>query len=85
LKAEGCSSETAFKVLGITKTSYYRWKSGFKIRSLAGLENKSRRPNKARTSLWSSDLEQQVLVCDEITQCGAKLKFILFYKEITAS
>jgi transposase len=62
LKAEGCSSETAFEALGLTKSRYYRWLNEFKIHGIAGLENKSRCPNKSRTPLWSKQLEEQVLV-----------------------
>lgn len=62
LKAEGCSSETALEALGLTKSRYYRWLNEFKIHGIAGLESKSRCPNKSRTPLWSNKLEEQVLV-----------------------
>ncbi len=61
LKAEGCGQETALKVLGLSKSRYYRWKKAYAKEGLAGLENKSKRPNKARSACWSNDLELLVL------------------------
>ena len=37
LKAETYSEETTFKVLGLTRSRYYRWINAFKIHGIAGL------------------------------------------------
>ncbi len=61
LRSEGCSQETALKVLCISKSQYYRWRNAYKRHGLGGLEDRSKRPNKIRTPSWSNDLELLVL------------------------
>jgi transposase InsO family protein len=61
LKAEGCSHETALKVLGLSKSRYYRWKKTYQKQGLAGLEKQSKRPDRVRTPSWSNELALLVL------------------------
>jgi transposase InsO family protein len=57
---EGCSKRMAFKVINIPKSTYYRLKKRYSLYGLPGLEYESKRPNKVRTSQWSTTLELYV-------------------------
>lgn len=48
LKKQHCSEETIFEVIGIPRSTLYRWKSAYEKEGLIGLENKSRAPAKKR-------------------------------------
>ena len=61
LRKEGCSEATAFKVLKISRASYYRWKRCYKRYNLRGLENAPRRPHKVRQPQWKKELEDKII------------------------
>ena len=61
LKNEGCSEEAIFKVLDITRATYYRWRKRYASLGLIGLEDESRAPNNTRTHLWTLAMEQRVI------------------------
>ena len=60
LRSEGCSRETAFRVAGISRTSYYRWRALYEARGIKGLAAKSRRPRRTRKSRWTREQEWAV-------------------------
>lgn len=60
LKGEGCSSKVALAVIGISRSTYGRWKRRYQRNGLLGLEYESRRPNKVRARQWSATLELHV-------------------------
>lgn len=74
LKSEGCSEQTALKVLGISRSTYYRWNRRYQQAGKAGLESRSRRPNHYRQPTWNQELEQQVLVLRKRFPLWGKLK-----------
>lgn len=59
--SEGCSQRTALKVLKISRSTYYRWKSNYYRYGFSGLEEESRRPRKVRQRCWNNDLAKLVL------------------------
>ncbi|NCU33092.1 MAG: transposase, partial [Candidatus Moranbacteria bacterium] len=62
LRAEGCCEKTILESLKVSRASIYRWKRFYNIRGLIGLENKSRRPKRIRTPIWT--LKDEILVLD---------------------
>ncbi len=60
LKLEGCSGETIFEVLEISRASLFRWKKRYKLFGLSGLENESRRPINKRKETWSKEIENKI-------------------------
>jgi putative transposase len=61
LKAEGCCEKTILESIKISRSNIYRWKRAYRISGLIGLENKSRKPRRVRTPMWSLQSETLVL------------------------
>ena len=80
LREEGCSKETAFKVLKISRATYYRWQKNYQDYGLVGLENESRKPNKTRKPTWSKDDESHVLKLRLEFKFWGKYKIAVMYK-----
>lgn len=77
LRSDGASEKVILSVLGISRASYYRWKTRFARYGLTGLEPKSTRPNKVRIPKWDKKLEEFVL--------AIRRKYMLFGKsKVTA-
>lgn len=74
LISEGCSQKTAFKVLEVPKTTYYRWKKSYDLFGLAGLENESRQPKELRKPEWTKEDEALVLKVRRIHYKSGKYK-----------
>ena len=61
LRSEGCCEATALAVIGIKRSTLYRWKRLYEQRGDPGLEPGSKRPHKKREAMWSPELERKVL------------------------
>lgn len=61
LRVEGCSQQTALRVLDLSRATFYRWRKKYRELGLWGLENASRRPNKIRQPSWDRTTEQLIL------------------------
>jgi transposase len=56
LRAKGISSHEASQVLGISRSTLYRWQKRLKAFGTRGLEDRSRRPKRMRQKSWSPEL-----------------------------
>ena len=74
LRKEGTSEKTALVVLGISRSSLFRWSKKYNQRNLSGLENEYKRPHKLRTSQWSKTLENDVLALRKANPLYGKYK-----------
>ena len=61
LKDQGLSSTRASQVLGLPRSTLYRWQRRLKLKGPKGLEEGSRRPHRCRQPTWGVDLPQGVL------------------------
>lgn len=52
----GLSRAEVAEVVGVSRASLYRWQEGLRREGLRGLEERSRRPKRARRPLWGEDL-----------------------------
>jgi putative transposase len=59
LRAQKCNPAIIFKILEISRSSYYRWKFSYAKYGLIGLENESREPHKKRTA--NAEIKKLVL------------------------
>jgi len=80
LRNEGCSETTALKVIGVSRATYYRWKNRYKRFGLCGLEVESRKPNKVRTSQWSTSLKKHVYLLRRKYPLFGKYKIAVLLK-----
>lgn len=80
LRAEGCSEHTALKVLGISRTSLYRWQRQYRKYGPAGLNERSRAPHQKREPKWTRSLEQQVLALRKQYPAWGKTKLSILLK-----
>ena len=60
LREEGCSAALAFKVLGWSSATHYRWLKRYREHGMAGLEARSRRPRRTRKRRWTRRESQMV-------------------------
>lgn len=77
---DGCSEDTALEALGISRSSYYRWKKNYSLFGLEGLENASKRPNKVRKETWTPDVEMKVYHLRKKYPLWGKQKIAIMYK-----
>ena len=61
LKDQGLSSTRASQVLGLPRSTLYRWQGRLKAQGPKGLEERSRRPHRCRQPTWSPQLVQALL------------------------
>ena len=61
LRRQGLSSTQASEVLGLPRSSLYRWQRRLKRDGPQGLEARSRQPHRRRQPTWSPELAQAVL------------------------
>lgn len=61
LRAEGCKEITALEVLGLSRSTLYRWQKLYQKQGPKGLIDGSRTPLNKRGPTWSRATEQQVL------------------------
>jgi transposase len=80
LLQEGCSEEVALDALGITRSTYYRWKKKYKLFGLAGLENESRSPIKLRKASWTSETEDRIYHLRKKYRLFGKQKITVLYE-----
>ncbi len=74
LKSEGCSEQTALKVLGIPRATYYRRKAHYQQFGKKGLESKSCCSHQRRRPAWDKALEKQILALRKQYPMWGKLK-----------
>src|SRR3989304_8407393 len=61
LRGQGLSSTRASQVLGLPRSTLYRWQGRLKAQGPKGLEERSRRPHRCRQPTWSPQLVQALL------------------------
>ena len=61
----GLSSTRACEVVGIPRSTLYRWERRWREEGLQALEDRSRRPKRRRQPTWSWELSQAVLCLRE--------------------
>ena len=77
LQEQGLSNTKASEVLGISRSTLYRWQKRLEEEGLPGLEDRSRRPKKTRKPTWSVELAQAVLSLREQYPRWGKDKLVL--------
>ena len=61
LRAEGYSAQKAADILGLPRSTLYRWQKRVDQRGLIGLEDGDRRPKQVRRPQWGPELAEAVL------------------------
>lgn len=61
LRSEGCSEQTALRVMDISRATYFRWKKALSEKGPKGLNTASRKPKSVRPKQWTIGL--QFLIC----------------------
>lgn len=82
LASEGCSEETIFEVLKISRATYYRWKNNYRLYGLIGLEDESRKPHNLRQVSWTSTIEQRIYKLRLKNPFYGRNKIATKYKEL---
>jgi putative transposase len=77
---EGCVEASALAAVNVPRSTYYRWKSGYKKFGLMGLENESRRPNKIRKPSWSNEIALRVYELRKKFPLWGKQKLAVMYQ-----
>ena len=72
LKNDGATEKVILSVLGISRSSYYRWKRDYTIYGSSGFEPTSTRPHSIRRPKWDKTIEEKVL--------AVRRSFLLFGK-----
>jgi len=62
MRAEGCSMTLCLKAIKWSRATYYRWQKRYREQGVRGLENRSRRPRRARRR------------CATRSRCGASAR-----------
>jgi len=60
LMNEGNDEAVVLQVIGIPRSTLFRWKKNYRELGLDGLENISRRPDKIRKPIWGELVERRV-------------------------
>lgn len=60
LRAEGFSAQKASELLGLPRSTLYRWQKRVDQQGLIGLEDGDRRPKQVRRPQWSPELAEAV-------------------------
>ena len=82
LMSEGCSENSVFEVVGISRSSYYRWQKNYALFGLAGLEPSSKRPNNTRKTTWTFKTETNVYHLRKQYPLWGKQKIAVMYKRM---
>ena len=67
--------------IGVSRSTYYRWKKRFDPRNLKSLENRSRRPKNVRKPKWSVELTEAVRRLREEFPAWGKGKLVVLVRE----
>jgi len=62
LRQQGLSAGKASEVLGLPRSTLYRWQRQLNEYGLKGLEGKSRRPKHIRQPMWDPKLVDEILL-----------------------
>jgi len=82
LREEGFSSAKAADLLGMPRSTLYRWRKRLKQRGLRGLEDGDRRPRHVRRPQWSPELAEAVLrMREQYPRWGKEKLVILLQRE----
>lgn len=65
MRQQGLSSSASAEVLGVPRSTLYRWDKSFRDEGPVGLGSKSRRPRRVRGPTWSAELAKAVLTFRE--------------------
>jgi transposase InsO family protein len=82
MRAEGISGQKAAEIIGIPRSTLYRWQKRLTEQGVQGLEDGDRRPKQRRRPQWSLDLTKAVLRLREAHPAMGKEKLnILLSRE----
>jgi putative transposase len=74
LRSKGVKSQEASQLLGVSRSSLYRWKRRLKIEGWKGLEERSRKPKHLRQHQWTIEEEEAVRSYRKLYPCWGKEK-----------
>ena len=77
---EGCTESVALEAIGVTRSSFYRWKKNYADFGLDGLEDVSKRPHKLRSESWTREVEMHVYHLRKKYPLWGKQKIAVMYK-----
>ena len=80
LRERAISSQEAAEVLGLSRSTLYRWQRRLKQQGPQGLEDRSRRPKRRRQPTWSPELSQAVLKLREEYPRWGKDKLVVLLR-----
>lgn len=80
LLREGCAESVALQALDLARSTYYRWKRGYKLFGLLGLEDGDKTPHTARKSTWTYEIEQRIYHLRKKYPLWGKAKIAVMYK-----
>jgi putative transposase len=80
LRREGCTEETAFEAIGMSRATFFRLQRRYKVLGLAGLEDGNKRPHQVRKPLWDSKTEKIVLAMRHRYPFWGKQKLAIMIK-----
>jgi hypothetical protein len=82
LMSEGNDESVALQVIGIPRSTLFRWQKNYRAIGLGGLENASRRPNKLRKPLWGALVERRIYSLRIQYPLWGKDKIAIKYRKI---
>jgi len=80
LRERAISSQEAAEVLGLPRSTLYRWQRRLKQEGPQGLEDRSRKPHRRRQPTWSPELSQGVLKLREQYPRWGKDKLVVLLR-----
>lgn len=80
LRQQGLTSTAAAEVLGLPRSTLYRWDSSLREEGQAGLCTRSRRPLRVRQPTWSPELAEAVLELRERYPRWGKDKLVVLLR-----
>lgn len=81
LHSKGIGSKEASKILGVPRSTLFRWQRRLTERGPIGLEDSSRRPRRVRQPTWGEELVQAVLRLREQYPRWGKEKLVALLKK----
>lgn len=79
LKTEEVCEEIIFEVLGIPRSTLFRWKKQYRLYGLLGLENLNKRPCRVRKPTWTEETERRVYDLRKQYPLWGKAKIAIMY------
>ena len=80
-EGHGQNASLTCRYFGISRQTFYRWKSRYDPRQLESLEERSHRPRRVRRPTWSHELAQAVLETREERPRWGKDKLVVLLRD----